>query len=325
MNAAARARRTSVALALLAVYLIWGSTYLAILEAINTIPPLAMAAMRFVAAGLPLLLWVRWKNGAWPARAAWGWSAVAGVLMFAGGNGAVVWSEKTVPSGLAALIVASVSFWTVLLEGLRPGGQRQPLSVWLGIALGFLGLLVLIGPDAWNGAGPVPLFGAIVLVLGSLLWAIGTLISVTTVKRGLASGLGLSALQMLFGGIGLAVAAALHGEWQVLDLSAISARSWAAVAYLIVAGSLVAFSAYNWLLSNTSPAVATTYAYVNPVVAMLLGWLFVGEPFTPRIMVASMLILGAVATIIRARTKPPKLQSSSIVVETKPAVAREAS
>lgn len=316
MNAAARAHRTSVVLALLAVYLIWGSTYLAILEAINTIPPLAMAAMRMVAAGLPLLLWVRWKQGAWPVPAAWGWSALAGVLMFAGGNGAVVWAEKTVPTGLAALIVASVSFWTVLLEAVRPGGQRPSLSIWLGIALGFTGLAVLIGPDAWHGIGPVPLLGAIVLVVGSLAWAIGTLVSVATVKRGLASGLGLPALQMLFGGIGLAIAAALHGEWGVLDLAAVSPRSWLALIYLIVAGSLVAFTAYNWLLSHTSPAVATTYAYVNPLVAMLLGWLFVSEPFTPRIAVASVLILGAVAMIMRAKSKTPKPQAA--VVQTSP-------
>lgn len=300
---AARPSRALVVIALLTVYVIWGSTYLAILEAIATIPPLAMAGIRMLLAGLPLLIWLRLRTGQWPDPRAWVWAAGSGVLMFTCGNGAVVWSEQTVPSGLAALIVATVSFWTVLLDAARPGGNRAGAGVWFGILLGFAGLVVLVGPGALRGEGPVPLAGALLLVCGSLAWAVGSLVSVETVKRGLASGLGLGAMQMITGGIGLVVAAALKGEWSEFDLAAVSLRSWAAVLYLVIPGSLIAYTAYIWLLRHTSPAVATTYAYVNPIVAMLLGTWFVGEPFTARIALASLLILGAVAMILRARAR----------------------
>jgi drug/metabolite transporter (DMT)-like permease len=308
-----KSHRGRVVLALLAVYVIWGSTYLAILEAIRTIPPLWMASIRMMLAAVPMLLWSRWRTGVWPSRRAWPIAAISGVLMFTCGNGAVTWSEQSVPTGLAALIVASVSIWTVLIDTvvmsrLRPGGARSSAVVWLGVVIGFSGLLVLVDPfsprhPAAASGVHVPLFGATVLVVGSLAWAIGSVLSIEAVQQKISQGVELAALQMLCGGIGLFPAGLLRGEHYEFDLGSISWLSIGCVLYLVIAGSMIAFTAYNWLLVHTSPAVATTYAYVNPLVAIALGALLADERLTLRIVIASLMILGAVALILRARTR----------------------
>lgn len=312
-NTVARPARSVVLLALVSVYLIWGSTYLAILEAIQTIPPLLMASSRFIVAGLLLMFWLLWRGEPLPSRRAWLAMAPIGLLMLAVGNGAVVWSERTVPSGLAALLVATVSFWTVLLEAVRPGGRRPTAGVWWGLAVGFVGLITLVGPGALSGHAPVKPFGASLLVLGSLAWAIGSLLSVETGKKQLCSPTMATALQMICGSAWLALAGTVRGEWSLLDLTTVSLRSALALFYLMIAGSLIAYTAYQWLLRHSSPAVATTYAYVNPVVAMFLGWLLVDEPFTPRIGIASLLIIGAVALIMRSRTRVASTPAEKLV------------
>lgn len=289
--------RTKVILAFAAVYVIWGSTYLAILYAIDTLPPFIMAGTRFVLAGALLYAWARSRGVASPTRMQWTACAVAGLLMLMGGNGAVVWAEQRVASGVAALLVAIVPCWMVLLEWLR-GGMQPTRRIIAGLALGLLGLALLVGPEALIGGGRVDAIGAIVLVFGGLAWAAGSLYSR---GRKLPAPRIATAAQMLTGGAGLLALGSLTGEWARLDPAAVSARSLLALLYLVVFGSLIAFSAYVWLLRVSTPAKVSTYAYVNPVVAVLLGWTFAGEALTWRMIVASAVIVTGVALITISR------------------------
>lgn len=278
-----------------AVYVIWGSTYLAIRFAVETLPPLLMVGTRFLVAGVLLLLWARWHDRQRPTRQDWQTSAVAGVLMLTGGNGAVVWAEQRVPSGIAALLVAVVPLWMVLLEWLRPGGHRPRAAVFAGLALGLIGLSVLVGPAALRGGPGLDLVSVIVLLAGSFAWALGSLHTKHS-PRPTSGAIG-SSTQMLAGGVGAVAAGLLRGELSQLDLAHASTLSLVAVGYLVVFGSLIAFTAYLYMLSHTTAAKAGTYAYVNPVVAVLLGWGFAGEPLTARTLVAAAVILAGVATI----------------------------
>jgi drug/metabolite transporter (DMT)-like permease len=291
--------RAKVITAFAAVYIIWGSTYLAILYAIQTLPPFLMAAARFLVAGVLLLAWARARGVAMPTRAQWIACAIAGLLMLMGGNGAVVWAEQRVPSGVAALLVAIVPCWMVLIDWLH-GGNRPTRRVVAGLVLGLLGLILLVGPEAIIGGGRVDTIGAIVLVVGGLSWAIGSLYSR---GRKFPAPRMSTAAQMLGGGAGLLVLGSLTGEWMRLDVAAISTRSLLALLYLVVFGSLIAYSAYVWLLRVTSPAKVSTYAYVNPVVAVLLGWALANEPLTARMAVAAVVIIAGVA-LITLRAQP---------------------
>jgi len=293
--------RVALILAFAAVYLIWGSTYLAIRFAIETMPPLLMAAVRFLIAGGALYAWVRLRGEAPPRRDHWRAAAVVGGLMLLGGNGAVVWAEQVVPSGLTALLVAMVPLWMVLLDWLRPRGVRPAPLVLVGLALGLGGLAFLVGPQHILGGGQVDPRGAVVLALGCLSWSFGSVYS--RHARLPASPLLGTAMEMLAGGVLLLAAAAIRGELAAVQPAAVSLRSTLALAYLVVFGSLVAFSAYVWLLRVTTPARASTYAYVNPVVAMLLGWALAGEPLTPRTLLAAGVIVGSVVMITSARVR----------------------
>ena len=289
----AAAPRGRLLLAFAAIYLVWGSTYLAIRFAIETIPPFLVAGARHVAAGALLYAWARGRGATAPTRAQWLTAAGLGGLMLLGGNGAVTWSEQRVPSGLAAVIVATVPLWIVLLEGKRPSRR-----VALGIVLGLAGIGLLVGPGEIAGAGRIDPLGALVLVGGSLSWAIGSL-------RGRAAGLPASpqvstAAQMLTGGSLLLVLGLAAGELPRLLASEVSPRSLLALAYLVVFGSLIGFSAYVWLMRVATPARVATYAYVNPVVAVALGAAFGGEPLTFRTLLAAAIIVLAVVAIVRA-------------------------
>ena len=287
----AAAPRGRLLLAFAAIYLVWGSTYLAIRFAIETIPPFFVAGARHVAAGALLYAWARGRGATAPTRAQWLTAAGLGGLMLLGGNGAVTWSEQRVPSGLAAVIVATVPLWIVLLEGKRPSRR-----VTLGIVLGLAGIGLLVGPGEIAGAGRIDPLGALVLVGGSLSWAIGSLRGRTA--RLPASPQVSTAAQMLTGG-GLLLALGLAtGELPRLLAAAVSPRSLLAVAYLVVFGSLIGFSAYVWLMRVAAPARVATYAYVNPVVAVALGAAFGGEPLTLRTLLASAVIVLAVISIV---------------------------
>jgi drug/metabolite transporter (DMT)-like permease len=288
--------RAKLIAAFAAVYVLWGSTYLAIRFGVETIPPFLMAGTRHLLAGLVLLAWTRWKGEELPDARHWRTGFFIGGLMLVGGNGLVTWAERRVPSGLAALIVASVPLWMTLLDGIHRG-SRPPLPVAAGLLVGLGGLSVLVAPGHFAGNGGVDLLGAGALLLAALCWASGSLYSRRArLPRSLLTA---AAIQMIGGGILLWVVGLAGGEGSRVHLAAISSRSLLSLGYLIVFGSLVGFSAYVWLLRATTPARVSTYAYVNPLVAVLLGWLFAGEDVTPRIVLATVAIVGSVALIIR--------------------------
>jgi drug/metabolite transporter (DMT)-like permease len=293
------ASRLALASAFAIVYFVWGSTYLAILFAIETLPPFLMASLRFLVAGAVLYVWSRTLGGAAaPNRTQWRATAIVGVLLLLGGNGLVVWSEQRIPSGIAALLVGTVPCFMVLLDWLRANGQRPTKRVVAGLALGLLGLLWLVGPDSVMGGGRADLLGAVALVAASFSWAYGSIWSRQAPMP--ASPFLSTAMQMLAAGVALlGVSVALGEPWQ-FDPSAVSLRSWLGLLYLVVFGSLIAFSAYVWLLRASTPARVSTYAYVNPVVAVLLGWALAGEALTTRMLVAAAVIVSGVALITLA-------------------------
>ena len=285
--------------AMISVYLVWGSTYLAIRFAVETIPPFLMAATRFLIAGGILYTWRYFARDARPKKIEWRSAAIVGFFLIVGGNGSVVWAEQKVPSGIAALLVASAPLWMVLIDLIRPSARktRAPggLTI-LGVVLGFLGIVLLVGPGQLFGQGEgVDPVGAAVLTLAALSWAIGSLYS-----RGAklpASPLLGTGMEMLAGGVGLLILGTLTGEWSRLDLNAISTRSLLSLLYLILFGSLIGFASYTWLLRVAPTALVSTYAYVNPLVAIFVGYFLAGESLTLRILIATAIIIGAVALI----------------------------
>lgn len=283
-----------------AVYIVWGSTYLAIRFAVETLPPLLMAGARFLLAGAILLICSRLRNpGLRPTPLDWRTGLISGALLLLCGNGGVVWAEQSVPSGIAALLVAVVPVWMVLLDWMRPSGRRPPVLVFVGLALGLAGLALLVGLDGLHGDGDVSLSGAVVLMLASLAWAAGSLYTKHAARP--STGLNGAATQMIAGGACLAIAGLVAGEFAHMNLANASSRSVLGFLYLVTFGSLIGFTAYFYLLSHTSAAKAATYAYVNPVVAVLLGWALANEAVTSRTLVAAAVILGGVAIITIAR------------------------
>jgi drug/metabolite transporter (DMT)-like permease len=299
-----RPSRTRLLLAFAAVYVVWGSTYLFIRIAVGSMPPVLMGGARMVSAGAILFVAARLLGAEPPEHRHWAPMALIGTLLFLFGNGAVVWAARRVPSGLEAVVVASVPLWTVVLDWLRPGGVRPAGLTWLGIALGLAGIVLLVDPGSMHATGAVDPLSAAVLVIGSLGWASGSLLSRHLPSP--RSPLIATALQMLCGGAVMIVAAVLLGEGRTLHPAAITTGAWLSFAYLVLIGSLLGFTAYVWLLRNTTPALATTYAYVNPVVALALGWAFAGERLTARSAIAAAVIVAAVAIITIARVRPAK-------------------
>lgn len=294
--------RARLIAAFAAVYIIWGSTYLAIRFAVETLPPLLMAGARFFIAGIILLAWSRLSApNTRPTRLDWKTGLISGLLLLLGGNGGVVWAEQRVPSGIAALLVAVVPLWMVLLDWMRPEGRRPAWLVFVGLGLGLVGLAMLVGPDSFNGHGDVSISGAIILVLASLSWAAGSLYTKHAPRA--SSGLNGAATQMIAGGLALGVAGVFAGELGHMDLAHASSRSILGFLYLVSFGSLVGFTAYVYLLAHTTAAKAATYAYVNPVVAVLLGWALANEPVTTRTLLAAAVILAGVAIITAARDR----------------------
>ena len=292
--------RAHVAGAFAAVYLVWGSTYLAIRYAVETIPPFLMGGTRFLVSGGMLYAWAKYRGARRPPAAQWRDAAVAGVLMLCFGNGAVSWSEQRVPSGLAALLVAVVPLWVVCIDWVRPRGRRPSAPVLLGVAIGMVGIVVLVGSDTLIGHGAIDTTAVIVLMAGSLAWAAGSVYNrygSRPTSAAMSTG-----LQMLGGSAALMLLGAAHGELRALRVSQVSAASWAGWLYLVTFGSLVGFTAYIYLLQAVTPAKASTYAYVNPVVAVFLGWAIAGEPVTGRTIAAAGVILAGVAMITVARS-----------------------
>jgi drug/metabolite transporter (DMT)-like permease len=291
--------RLALAVAFFIVYVVWGSTYLAIRFAIETLPPFLMAATRFIVAGGLLYAWARiFGSAARPGRAQWGATAVVGLLLLLGGNGLVVWSELRVPSGVAAVIVSLVPIFMVLVDWLRPRGNRPTARVVTGLVLGLVGVAWLIGPDSLAGGGRVDVVGTVALVVACVSWSVGSIYQRHAPMP--ASPALSTAMQMLAGGVALLVMGSALGEFGSMNVAAFSLRSLLGLAYLIVFGSIIAFSAYVWLLKASTPARVSTYAYVNPVVAVFLGWALADEALTPRMLVAAAIIIAGVALITLA-------------------------
>ncbi len=303
---------TLVIIAFGLVYVVWGSTYLAIRVGIESFPPLLLAGSRHLLTGLILYPMLRWKTGVRPTAAHWRMSFITGFLLLFIGNGGVCLAERTVPSGVTALLVATVSLWMVLVDWLRPGGTRPGLRVLAGLLLGFGGLALLVGPKNLGGSGRVDPFGVGILVIASLAWASGSVYSKHA--GGPGSPLLGVAMQSLAGGACLWIAGIVSGEVGTLHLRAISARSWVALGYLIAFGSMVGFTAYIYILKKSTATRVATYAFVNPVVALFLGWLLVGESITLRTVVAAAVILTAVLLVITAPHAAP-LRAKRQVVE----------
>ena len=297
----APASRAQIIAAFASIYLVWGSTYLAIRYAIETIPPFIMGGARFLVSGALLYVWARYRGAPQPTRLHWRNAAIAGAFLLLGGNGAVVWAEQFVPSGLTALLVSILPFWLVIIEWARPPRRRPSGLVLVGLVLGFIGIIVLIGPGNIGGqGGDIPLAGALVLILGSLSWAIGSFWSRDAELP--RSGLLTTGMEMLGGGALLLIVGMLSGELSGFDIRQVSRESTVGLLYLITFGSLIGFTSYIWLLDKVSPARLGTYAYVNPVVAVLLGWAVAGERLSIRTGVAAAIVICAVALITTARS-----------------------
>jgi drug/metabolite transporter (DMT)-like permease len=285
----------SLVAAFAAIYLVWGSTYLGIRYAVETIPPLLMMGVRHLIAGALLYGWVRWRGTPAPTMREWLHPVLIGTLLFLGGHGSLAWAEQRVPSGIAALLVATLPMWIVVLARIRGTERKLSGRALAGLILGFLGVGVLFGPDAWRHNGELNLVGAGAVLFGTFIWAAGT-IYMRSVKMPESPVLS-SAMQMLAGGASLMIAAALSGEAGRFHLVAVTARSWLALAYLIVFGSIIAFTAYSWLHMVASPSRVATYAYVNPVVAVLIGWALASEPVGVFTLIATIVILVGVGLV----------------------------
>jgi drug/metabolite transporter (DMT)-like permease len=296
--------RSALTLAFTAIYLIWGSTYLGIRVAVGTMPPFLMAAARFLIAGSLLFTFLKLRGAPWPTAHQWRANAVIGIFLLLGGNGSVVWAEQFVPSGITALVIGVGPLFIVLTEWAWPGGLRPTGITMAALLLGFAGVTWLAAP--WeNGAGAgIHLGGVGAILLGCFSWGIGSIYT-RHAQHGADPFLA-SSLQMLGGGAALAVAALAHGDLSHFDAGAVAPRAWAAFAYLIGAGSLIGFSTFVWLMKHSTPARVATYAYVNPIVAVFLGWLILNEPITPRTVVASIIIVAAVAIITTEKTRAAK-------------------
>lgn len=309
MTAAEKKPTTAALIAgFIAIYLIWGSTYLAIRVAVETIPPFLMASTRFLAAGGLLAVWVAGTGGFRATPKQWLDNTLIGGLMLLGGNGLVCWSEQQVPSGIATLIISVSPLFIVLLDWLmlvvgkdETRGTRPTLATFVGLALGFLGLALLVGPDLGHHAGSLDPWRVLGLVLACLSWGAGSIY--TRYARSPAPPLTGAAIQQLTGSVWLLVVSLGLGEPWHFTITAVSRPSWLAWSYLVTAGSLVGFSTFVWLMKHSTPTRVSTYAYVNPVVAVFLGWFLLHEPVSPRIFVAAGIIIAGVAIITVAKSK----------------------
>lgn len=282
--------------ALVTVYILWGSTYLAIRVAVETMPPFWMAGVRFMIAGSVLLAWrlpAAIRARGMPTLDQWRRALVIGAALIVGGNGGVSFAETAVPSGLAALIVSTVPLWMALID-MAFYGRRSSGAKLGGLVAGFGGVALLVGSPA---NGPVSWVGVIVLVISSLSWAAGSLYS-RSAKMPADSLLG-TGMEMLAGGACLVIAALFTGEFAQVHLATISAASWAGFIYLVVFGGIVGFSAYLWVIRNAPTTLVSTYAYVNPIVAVFLGWAILHESVTLRTALAGAIIIASVAWIVR--------------------------
>ncbi len=290
-----------------AVYVIWGSTYLAIRFALESLPPFVMAALRFLMAGGAMLVWAKATGAPWPRRIEWRSAALIGVGMLCMSHGGVVFAETRIPSGLAAVLIGITPIYVTVLEWAFITKQRPHGGTILGLLVGLAGVAWLIGPSSILPGEPLDLVGTVAILIGAMGWASGSLYArQAPLPQSAAMG---TAMEMLAGGAGLALMAAATHQWPAFHPATVTTRAWLSLAYLIVFGSLVAFTAYIWLLKHVSPARASTYAYINPVVAVLLGWSLGGEQLTTRHWIASALVIAAVVLITTSARRPTRREA----------------
>ncbi len=304
--------KTKIWLALLALYIVWGSTYLAIRFAVETIPPFMSAGLRFLVSGAILLIWRRAAGDSRPTLRQWRSTAIVGTFLLLGGNGLVSFAERVVPSGVAALIIGSMPLWMVGIEAVRPGGVRPNWQAVLGLLVGFGGIFLLTGPSALTGNGQAfdPL-GVGALLAAAFLWSVGSIYSRNADMP--RSSLVSTGAQMLAGSAALMTVSGLAGEWNGFSLTAVAPTSWLGLAYLITFGSLVGFVSYGWLLQNAPVSLVATYAYVNPLVAVFLGAWLANETLNARILIAGLVIIGSVALINQSKPGKAKVAAEEAV------------
>ncbi|WP_146153476.1 EamA family transporter [Adhaeribacter arboris] len=293
--------RLKIYLAFAAIYLIWGSTFLGIRFTIETMPPLLMSGARFLLAGLILYTFARLQSVPNPSLKQSKTSAIIGIFLVVFGNGGVAWAEQAVPSSMAALLIATVPLWITLLGYLFFGKPKPGIKTVLGLILGLVGVLTLIGPDNLMGQGKIDVFSMLVIIISTVSWAFGSLYAAR--GKNVAAPLMSTAIQMITGGLLQLVIGAFLGEYNALNFAAFSGKSILAFCYLVVFGSLIGFSSYSWLIRVAPPSRVATYAYVNPLVAVLLGWLFANEAVTFQMLLAALFILPAVILILQANAK----------------------
>ncbi|HET9912946.1 MAG TPA: EamA family transporter [Anaerolineales bacterium] len=304
--------KTKLWIALLALYIVWGSTYLAIRFSVETIPPFLHAALRFLISGAILYIWRRAAGDPAPTIGNWKSTAIVGTALLLGGNGLVAWAEQTVPSGIAALMITTSPFWLVLFESMRAGGTKPSWQAILGLVIGFGGVFILVGPKEITGSEvSFSTLGIVLLLLAPFFWSLGSIYAkgADMPKSTLLS----TGMQMLTGAVALFLVSVVKGELNGFNLGLVSMRSWLGLAYLITFGSLIGFVSYGWLLHNAPVSLMSTYAYVNPVVAVLLGNLLADEPLNGRILVAAAIIIGSVILINSARQVKVKAQTLQAV------------
>jgi len=294
--------KTKIWLALLALYVVWGSTYLAIRFAVETIPPFLSAGLRFLIAGTILFVWRRAAGDAIPTPRQWRSAAIVGILLLLGGNGILSFAEQRIASGIAALIVGTAPLWLVLLEAIRPGGQKPNLLAILGLFIGFGGIFLLIGPVKFiHGTPEFDMLGIGAVTLASFLWSLGSIYSRSADLP--SSSLMATSAEMLTGGLAIVIVSGLTGEWSSFHFARVARNSWLGMAYLISFGSLIGFVSYGWLLKNAPISLVATYAYVNPLVAVFLGAWLADEIINARILVAGLVIIGSVVLINQTKSR----------------------
>lgn len=295
-----------------AVYILWGSTYLAIKVGIETFPPFIMAGGRFFVAGTILfLVAMRSSDFEWPKAVHWKTSFIVGTLLLLGGNGGVVIASYYVSSSVVALLVATEPFFIVLLGWLWLKNDRPGYRTTIGLIIGFIGVTLLILGQAKGGAtgesGYGVWIGTVAVIAAALSWAAGSIYGLKSPVP--KSSLLTAGMQMMSGGLVLLTVSVIRGEWFTFDVTAISGRSWFAIGYLMVCGSLIGFTAYSWLLKNAQPSMVATYAYVNPVVAVILGWAILGESLTLQMLIGAAVVIASVALITRRKSAKEKEKS----------------
>ena len=305
--------KTKIWMALLALYIVWGSTYLAIRFAVETLPPFLHAGLRFLISGLILVIWRRSAGDAMPTRNQWKSLTIIGTLLLLGGNSLVAVAEQRIASGIAALIIGTVPLWLVVIETIRPGGVRPSWQALIGLIIGFGGIYLLVGPTDVTSGLQFDALGTILLVIAAFLWSLGSIYSRSADLP--KSALMMTGGEMLAGSIPIFIVSLIFGEWKSFNIAQVSSESWLALLYLITFGSMVGFVAYIWLLQNAPISLVATYAYVNPLVAVLLGNWFAQEALTARILLGALIIIGSVAFINSARQATVKTEPLQAVAD----------